>query len=244
MSDDRRPSPLARRRQPHTDEQSEAFLAKQAHQLEQIYNLELQAFETRRDGKTSNRSASKKHKGGVEVNYDEPEAQTRPSTWIKVIQELLQRKIDPQDYVRRIFSALDGTTLPAPQPDQLLSDKNLQRYRDAETADDAAVELALRLQRETARIYVTERMTGYNYSLTSALRNVLLDDDLELSYLFRYCLALSVEQPQVREIAGRFETGAVLQYIRNRPHYDRHWQKWLPEGFPQRAQQLYQQLIR
>ena len=62
--------------------------------------------------------------------------------------------------------------------------------------------------------------------------DIILDDNLSLSPLFRYCLARGDEHSEFRE---EFSYGAVVQYITNMKHFGVVWDAWIPDELKERA---------
>jgi hypothetical protein len=69
---------------------------------------------------------------------------------------------------------------------------------------------------------------------------VLLDENLSLSALFRYCIA---RRAKCFDIARRYRTSAAVQYVRQRELYDTVWGALIPPKFKMKAQSIRQSML-
>jgi hypothetical protein len=218
---------------------------KQAQRLKSAYIVERQTYETRRDNVESSYRPSPKYDGGYRrADMDHPEGQVLDNIWLAVVRALTVKKIDPVEYVHKLFSALAGTKTAPPAPDRLTSERWMQVYREGEEINRVEVKLSLVLQQKLARQLVAEKVYSYGLSVNDAIRAVLLDEEAALSWLFRYCLAVNTQDPKVRRLAKLFWVGAALQFIQAKEQYKLYWDKWIPPRFDKVAEHIYDLLIR
>lgn len=217
------------------------FLREQATLFKQTYVLERRAFETARDGKASTYQPSRRWDGVTTYDADHPDGKTTKNVWQETCRVLLRKHIDPVDYLRRMFSR-HSRSKPVPNPDGLLSPECLRNYETGSQLDGIEIALSLRIQQQTARMYVQERATGYKWPTHQAVIDVVLDTDIELSYLFRHCLIANVDHPEVRKFSKLYEVEAAMQYMRAKRFYDESWSQWLPPNFSQTATRIYELL--
>jgi hypothetical protein len=120
-------------------------------------------------------------------------------------------------------------------PTQTYNEAAWKRYQDYIRASDAAV--AQKLLGDTRRFKLAiidmkkrhdseEKQTLWYMALTSPL--------VELSPLFAYCLAVSLNWTS---IAQSNLSGALSQYLRHPQLYRRHWVSVIPQSFYQLAEQ-------
>ena len=159
-----------------------------------------------------------------------------PPYWPRIVQFLLKHSItDFQAYIAVQFSArrLMG---PAPTPKHMVGEKALQVWKNyrksfAKTAGDLRHSLncqkgvfshaILRLHKELPRLSPNQVRDG-----------VLLDTDLALTALFRYCLAMS---KGLAKIARVYELAAKAEFLANRAAYCSAWRAWIPESLKEKV---------
>lgn len=171
--------------------------------------------------------------GGVVL--DKP----RPSTWLKLVRFFAQMKIPGETFIAVIFSRLDPEER-IPEPDQLRSEKMLQRWAAAKDKIVEDLALALTLQQKLAETnWAVQKHLGR--SAEEAWGVVLTDDQIGLSALFRYAVAKKLGK-DFAAVAKAYRSEAILQYSRYRTIYGRTWNEILPEGFDGLASRLFPSL--
>ena len=230
-----------RRKSPPREAFVSEYLKVQARKLKEIYIFERRAFERASTGKPSRYVPPCKYDGGFQSgDADKPEGVELPNAWMEAARRLVVQGIDPASYVSAIFSAMVERFTRGPEPSQLTKQCWLDLYEEVHAEDNDDIRLNLVLESDTAKQHVVERMHGYQFTKEEAIESVLLDFDLSLSYLFRYCLAMEAKSERLTDIADRlFAVGAAIQYARDREYYDQHWGKWLPEDFPALAMTVH-----
>lgn len=163
------------------------------------------------------------------------------SVWIELAKFVRREDVDPLLFIEAQFDR--GPTQRAVEPRQLKSAKCLTKARRLTNFKGQEVATELFLQQDTARGKITSLQIYGKLQKEDSYAVTLLDTDLELSPLFRYCLALSIGGLRFRRIAKRFEVEACVQYRRYRTHYKRHWSELLPAGFDRLSRQVNRQVM-
>jgi hypothetical protein len=153
--------------------------------------------------------------------------------WYKIAQVALQQGISPLDLIAGAFHGWDAKD--PPWPTNLLSAKAIAYAQNNPGVTIEDTKRALQVQKDLWRIqihlYQQERQCDFGTAARAALRN----RRLELSSIFRYCLALDGGDP---ETAALFADGALKQYIFDRRAYDEGWGDLIPAALKQRADRL------
>jgi hypothetical protein len=152
-----------------------------------------------------------------------PDGRHYKPIWYKIARLAVDRGISPEDLIAAAFHDWDGRE--PPWPTNLLSERVIARaeaYPNI-TAEDTAH--ALRVQRQAWEIAASAYRRARECDFATAARATLRDRGLDFSSVFRYCMAVAGDDP---EVAAEFERGAVLQYLSNRRAYDRGWGDVIP----------------
>jgi hypothetical protein len=162
-----------------------------------------------------------------------PDGNTYQPIWYKIARVVLDRGISPEDLISAAFYGWDRKD--PPWPSNLLSESTVARAinNPGVTAEDTAQ--ALRVQRQAWKtaifLYRQDRGCDFATAAHATLRNRRLD----LSSVFRYCMAVDGGD---RAVAAEFEDGALVQYVYNRRAYDRGWGDTIPDQLRLRADRL------
>jgi len=214
-------------------------------ELKNTYTLQRRLYETQRDGVVSTYRPAKKYDGASKSLYGADdvtlEGKERPliNLWEYLAAKLFRRDIKPTDYVERVFATMRGEVVSCPMPTQLLSDTWYERYKTSAESILREVESDFRTQRQVARSEVVVNITCGDMSNEKAIFEAVTDPNINLTDLFRYCLALSVDDEMVRSAAERFWVGAALEYHPRRRQYKKVWGGYIPREFPKEARELY-----
>ncbi len=161
-------------------------------------------------------------------------AEATADVWVRLARFCAGRSIDPVAYIDWTFdNALLGRSAPAPR--QLLNHQHARAFLDGLKEDGREIEVAFRVQQQTARTNMLLAQRLGRQAPPDALAAVLLDESLPLSALYRYCLATSIGGERFRRIARLYEVEAARQYRRNRADYDAVWGRWIPERLRERS---------
>lgn len=167
-----------------------------------------------------------------------------PPVWLTLARGFLRHGLDPEDYV---FAAFERALKlkKAPEARQLLAPTYLAAYAEERrrSVDAREVEIFLNTEKAIARRQIGYLQSYCGMSVTGSHHFVLTDESLELSALFRYCVAChllerTADQKARRlfaEVAATYKAAAVAQYARDRAEYDQHWAGFLPRGFAEEA---------
>jgi len=247
--DENRPSRQSRRK----PRPRESPIVGEARRLKSAYILERQFFDSQRSGKQEAYKPGRRLDGGkllsrgahVHDMLDEAVEDTElDNVWQKIAKGLWAKEIDPVDYVQRVFFMLVGKETNPPTPAQLLSDRYMELYRLSRRRLRQDLTASLRCQQTTARTELTHLQQFGGETMLSAFSLVLDDEALELTPLFRYCLARSLRRKDFSARAKKeFLDAAALQYVRAREEYDVVWGNFIPLDFKRLAQKAYDDLI-
>jgi hypothetical protein len=166
----------------------------------------------------------------------------RPPVWLTLAAKFIAREIDPVDYVHRLFERLEGRY--APEPAQLLGGGFVEQYQRVQELEEESLLPALISQKQTALANVVYYQGGGADFVTSHAMT-LLDDSLELSALFRVCLADSLmgRDPIFCGIVRTYMRQAAVQFHRNRNGYRKAWGAFIPAGFVTRSRRLFREAL-
>lgn len=130
-----------------------------------------------------------------------------------------------------------------PEPNQLLSARRVEAYLADRDRARAYRRLRLRLEVGRARTQACLLRTSYGLSDEDAWASVLLDPMMELSPLFRYCVARLLGGDRLVRVAAKLEAQAALQYERDPAGYDGCLGGAIPRDFASRSRAVYDGLL-
>lgn len=170
------------------------------------------------------------------------ERKGRPPAWPALALWLKESKVEVISYVVHCF--FEVGTGKMPEPKDLMSANRLASFRHARRAEHHEVRLALEREQRAFRDAVAYETTVVGTPQDEVWGDVLTDDDVQLSPLFRYAVAHSVGGVAYQRIARYYFSAAVFQFRRNPGAYARHWGKILPPAFVKKSRRNYLRLIR
>lgn len=157
--------------------------------------------------------------------------QVPPETWQRMAKFMLEQRIaNYLAFIQLQFEQLGSGAL-CPPPKQCYGPAALRRWRDDERQGPQALATAtcgFEFQQRHAQQQLQEATA---FAATAGWtdeerdRYVLLNEDNQLSALFRYSMAVRSRRP---EVAQQFEAAAVLEYLFGRELYDRVWGEFIP----------------
>ena len=158
--------------------------------------------------------------------YNADDELVRESFWLRATKFLLGHEFDPLACVSAMFTDAFGGAFD-PWPERLISKRNLDGFAAATLAAANTIPAEFAFQQSVCRRYTAlikedEHLTGQEL-----FARVLLDETINMSALFRYCLARNVK---LEEAAGQFFRPALLQYVLHADTYDRVWKQWIPKS--------------
>lgn len=166
----------------------------------------------------------------------------KPNIWDKLAGWFFEMMINPEAYISFQFDMLSLEDRHPPEPQQLTSDRYLRLWeRDKEKLSER-IRVRLLCEKQEAE-NMAGRLKAGGATDEVAWAYTLNNSGLELSPLFRYCLASMLYGRAFRRIASRNEAGAIAQFERYRRFYKEHWKTLLPQGFSKRSKELYPNLL-
>lgn len=204
------------------------------------YTQERSRWETLRSGTTVEYRPPRSYSGMAPVTID-GEAELVPgkkSVWQNLVNWCRQNNANPEEYIRVAFSSLP-MTISAPEPHQLMTPKYLKKWKEVSGTIVETLGRKLLAEKRIASTHFTLRRQMYKEPHAFALRCVLTNADLELSPLFRYCVAIDTNTQETAVISRRFFAEAVLQFECYRDAYTVAWSAALPDGFAKMSGRAY-----
>jgi hypothetical protein len=110
-------------------------------------------------------------------------------------------------------------------PNQLATENLLKLYREWQPQYGKQIAQAFHTQQAIARSQIAY-CAEFNQSYEQTFAMVLLDESLQLTAMFRYCLAVG---EKLDAIAARYKDAAVLEYLSSPDDYDKYWGEWIPQ---------------
>ena len=160
----------------------------------------------------------------------------RPPYWPRVVKFLVENGIqDFRGYIAAQFAARNVMG-PVATPKNLVGEKALRiwsKWKKGKKERAASISSRFNCQKQILRCaLVAQHEDLPDLSPEQIRQDVLLDTDLELSPLFRYCLAVSEGEARIAKL---YETAAMAEFLSNDEAYCRVWREWIPEHFKDRA---------
>jgi hypothetical protein len=220
--------------------------ARLAERVKRCYVRERTVWESRKQGRpVEYRPASSYDGAPAKTIDDDDEAvvdKAVVSVWHKIATALQGRDIHPETYIQIQFSLLTHEDRRPPEPHQLLTPACLAVWKANKNKVAEGLGVALRLQRRLAE----QEFSFYKRNENSpevCWERVLAKRGIELSALFRYCLAFHLGGERFTPIAERYEAAAMMQFERHRDLYQQIWGSFLPVEFAERSRQMYPELL-
>lgn len=165
----------------------------------------------------------------------------KKSVWRRLHEWFVQHKIDGREYIVYQFSQL----MPAsrtPEPDQLLSETRRKNWLRDEPRIDGELAVSLKMQQMIAE---TSRAMEIANGATSekAWLIALSKSSIQLSALYRYCVAYCIGGPKFDKLCNYYADEAVLQFEQHRERYLRIWGRLLPPHFAEWSSQRYLEIL-
>ncbi len=210
--------------------------------VRRAYERERCAYDSLLQNKYVPYKAPKYYQGAATIRMNGPDGpvvqKARSSVWTTLAAYFLTHRIDPDLFMRAQFSPAALKLDRPPEPNELLSSNRLALYHDTVQSMERTIAVSLTSQRSKATVEIAFAEAAGKTPL-DAYMWVLTNDGIELSPLFRYCLARSLTGVQFQDVARHYLPAAVLQYIYFAAAYEQHWGAYLPPGFARVAEQLY-----
>ena len=182
-------------------------------------------------------------KQGVETDDGVCLEKDIPPLWPKLAKKFVTLEIDPEAYISIQFDARDIAHRP-PEPNHLFSEQCLKHWEKFKHAKGDEIRTLLDVNK-----IVFEQNVSYleqqGIKKLDAVIQSLLDFNLSISMLFRYCYAyrafMATRMIEFKEIAKAFKHKAAVQFHFFKNEYTAHWTHLLPETFVKSAPELYKQ---
>jgi hypothetical protein len=187
-----------------------------------------------------------------ETVTDSPEEKPRKNAWAQAYAKIKasQDFTDPVHYVRILFRILRGSSLAIPFVNQMATPLFLEMVNNHFKNRHREIRTEFLAESQRARTAVLINQKGSGQSLALAVYCAIVDPRLELSPLFKYCLAVSTsgfcrkqrenssDCDRLDQLAKQFEFLAALDYMTFADLYDQVWGETIPKNFRVAAKTL------
>jgi hypothetical protein len=177
--------------------------------------------------------------------WDTPEVAKPRNEWEVAYKKLEKevKEVTPTRYVRVVFRILRGSALAIPELRQLASENTISLFREYYSDTKDYLFFQLKNESERAKVSINTNFKGSGYSLPLSVYYAVLDERLDLSPLFRYCLCRSAVErihelgessrhtAQLEDLAKRYELLAAMDYALFPDEYDGTWGSVIPADF-------------
>ena len=153
--------------------------------------------------------------------------------WVTLATFVHSRGYHPEDYIAAQFEQLAGRRIP--EPGMLMQKFCEQKYEIFSKGKVEVCRQALTFQVETAKLQIRLREKLRGMSPANATHSVLIDTDLDLTALFRYCIAVTMPGRRFRELTQALQKGAAVQLLRAKDAYMEAWGELIPDELCQNA---------
>jgi len=159
-----------------------------------------------------------------------------PSPMLRLADFFLDRQIEPLPYMQCIFRKWRSPT--PPQVNHLMSAQALGLYEDEMRRVPDELQRKLEMCDRLLRQRFSLNTLHHHMDEEQAAIRALLDIRIELSPLFRYCMAYA---GNYAKIAAQFQNAALLEYTPLRDQYDQIWGDLIPKVLRDAARRNLQQ---
>ena len=166
----------------------------------------------------------------------------KPPIWMRLAREFAKRSLDPEEYLHRMFER--SVKSHPPDPTQLFDKKFLEEYAKVQGNEAEEVDNSLAIQKHIAATNVSYwQQAGMDFVQSHSY--VLSNTNLDLSALFRLCVAYSlIEKDDVfASIVKEFKWQAAIQFQTSRAEYESSWGAFIPAEFVSRSRRLYEKAV-
>ena len=233
-----------KRRRPCEPVEPTSGLSSAAELVRLFYAYERSSWESHRAGQPVRYVFPKAYEGREAVTVDNELVLSKAtrSTWMDLTSWLEEHELPHLSYIALTFDQCLITENRAPEPGQLASVKYLHRWRTCSPLLDGRIQRALQFQHDAAqRQFIYYRSIGLKPRQCWA--TLLLDENLELSPLFRYCIAATLGGKSLGAVAEYYHADAIMQFERYRENYLMRWQCILPADFVATSGAVYRDLL-
>lgn len=169
----------------------------------------------------------------------------RKNQWLNVAKKLSARSIDYQAFIDYLFdtfkmNAITDRDKYAPQVNMLLSFNRQDAFLQHESSEASRERRrrAFQAQKRIVHAAILDQLESRMHpSRVDVIKYVIADSSLELSALFRFCLAHDEAQQRLKDF---YRDQALMQYGRNIRQYNETWKDWIPGDLKQEAALVFQ----
>lgn len=182
--------------------------------------------------------------------FSTPEVKVNSNAWVDAYAKISKKfkRANPVQYVRILFKILHGSSLPAPTVSQLASPNMLCYVEDFLVDFVVDIRQQFVAQSQRAKTSIEVRSKGNKQPIGLAIYSCLLDENVSLSPLYRYCLATKVSSnpgfcgkewaDKLKAFAQEQELAAVMEYTIFPKELSDVWGPVIPESFKCKAEKL------
>jgi len=236
IADHMRPSPKARPKESDPESRFSKEETELSRKIKSIYTAQRSAYDYRMKGIKTRWRSNRRYDDGVKATVETKEVLP---VWITLARFFRENEITPYDYINYHFQ--NATLNRAPEPFQLKTPALLNDYQVWRKKEINSLRISFRTQKSIAVTNIRiQRSYDPELSDSDVYGLVLTDESIELSALFRYCLAKSL---RLKKIASIYLHRAAMQFYCNPVGYIKVWKRWLPKGFKVKASKLFKFMV-
>jgi len=205
-------------------------LAELARNVREIWIAEKRQYQQSQSGQPSTWVPGPQLDGGCSAS-----GRVTTPVWPKLAKFIFENGLHPVFFIRAQFHQCGGR--PPLNPLMLTNDKAVQRYKHfvASKADIKDLVVARDTQMRAARDAVELNKRFYGPTNIDIYRDVILDNNVDITALFRYVLALQCKQ---QDLANLWHDAALKQYLYEQDAYDLAWGQMVPAQLKQEAMEI------
>lgn len=212
--------------------------------VKKLYTIYRRIYETQISGVASNYTPPDEFDGRAGASLED---KSTKNLWLKLSTDMDTLKVSPEEYIPQIFTIVVTAGHAAPRPQQLLSSKYFNLFMKANADKARQLEGSLKTQMSIAssRIISLRNYLRTIYPLDTTDEKLLLitigsvaaNESLELTPLFRLCLASNVSKrtKHLNAVVERCFPSAFVEYTTWKAYYDKAWKDQLPADFKERV---------
>jgi hypothetical protein len=181
------------------------------------------------------------------------EDKAKPNQWVKAYNDINALKIakTPVHYVRILFRLLRVSSLSIPTVQQLTSGANVELIQEHLLNIVAFIQIEYLAAVRRTKLSVS--VNAKTEPIHNAVLRSMLDERLQLTPLFKYCLLHNTslnpnlsdqDRKKLEEVRDRFEEVAALEYTVFPDTYDSVWGKAIPDHFRSSAQAIVARIMK
>lgn len=158
----------------------------------------------------------------------------KSEAWREIVKFALRHRLHLERMIQTRFEIAAAKDCVPPQ--SIANTRYLTSYQAANGLACDDIHCALHTEKRVYHDYVVLTAKGYGYQGKELHSFALLNDDLRISPLFRYCLAAS---EGIEYVMRRYRQAAISQYLMLPSVYDQEWADWITDGLKKIAADFY-----